>query len=137
MFAKAEFYLCGTLTRDPELKLLPSGNKVAEFGVAVNHRFKKGNDWAEEVSYYDCVCFGGAGEKLGEYMKKGMQIVADGNLRQERWKDKDGGHRSKVKLIVNNWGCIKKAKELTGEEPSGEVSAEAAMGVGVEDDCPI
>ncbi len=87
----------GNATRDAELKYLPSGGAVAEFGIAVNNPFKK-ND---EAMFLDCTLFGKAAESVSQYIQKGKPVLVSGRLVQERW-EKDGQKRSKFKVVAND-----------------------------------
>src|SRR3954453_10657775 len=97
--------LVGNLTRDPQLKYLPSQMAVVEFGLAVNHKFrtKTGED-REEVLFIDCACFGKGGEIINQYCQKGKQILVEGRLKYDTWEDKQGGgKRSKHSVVVDNF----------------------------------
>src|SRR5512139_682988 len=93
--------LLGNLTRDPEVRYIPSGTAVASFALALNRRYKQGTEIKEEVSYIDIVVFGKTAENCGQYMSKGDAILVEGRLQQRRWDDKDSGQkRSKVEVIA-------------------------------------
>lgn len=93
--------LIGRLTRDAELKYTNSGLAVCKLGLAVNYRKRSGDQWADEVSFFDVTIFGRQGESINQYLQKGKQIAVDGELRQDRW-EQDGQPRSKVTIIANN-----------------------------------
>lgn len=93
--------LVGRLTRDAELRYTPSGIAVCNFAVAVNRRRKNGDEWSEEVSFFDIVLWGRQGEALNQYLVKGKQVAIDGELRQNRW-EQDGQSRSRIEIIANN-----------------------------------
>ena len=93
--------LVGRLTRDAELKSIPSGTSVCRFSLAVNRSVKSGEEWKEEASFFDVVLWGRRGEALNQYLTKGKMIGIDGELRQDRWQQ-DGQNRSKVEIIANN-----------------------------------
>lgn len=95
----------GNLTRDPEVKYLGSGTAVAEFGIAVNDRVKKGDEWIDEVMFIDAVIFGRTAEVAGEYLSKGSPVFLTGRLRLETW-EKEGQKRSKHKLVVDKMQMI-------------------------------
>jgi single-strand DNA-binding protein len=100
--------LMGNLTRDPQLKYLPSQTAVAEFGVACNRKFKsaQGED-REEVTFVDCSAFGKTGELINQYFTKGKPIFIEGRLKYDQWEDKQGGgKRSKMSVIVENFQFI-------------------------------
>ena len=93
--------LLGNLTRDPEVRFIPSGTAVASFAIAVNRKYKQGDEMKEEVSYIDIVVFGKTAENCGNYVKKGDSVLIEGRLQQRRWDDKDSGQkRSKVEVVA-------------------------------------
>ena len=91
--------LIGNLTRDPEVRYIPSGTAVCELRLAVNERFKNqaGND-VEQVCYVDIVVWGKQGESCGEYLAKGRQVMVEGRLQLDEWKTKEGESRSKLRV---------------------------------------
>ena len=95
----------GNLTRDVELTITPSGAAVAEFGVAVNRRYKKqgADDFTEEVSYIDVAAWRQLGENTAESVSSGDRVIVTGRLEQQRWVDKETEkNRSKVVLIADS-----------------------------------
>lgn len=93
--------LVGRLTRDSELKYTNTGTAIAKFSIAVNRRKRSGDQWTDEVSYFDIVLWGKTAESLNQYLLKGKQIGVSGELRQNRW-EQDGQNRSKVEVVANN-----------------------------------
>lgn len=93
--------LVGRLTRDCELKATTGGTSVCRFSVAVNRRKKTGENWVDEVNYFDVVLWGKSAESLRSYLTKGRQVSIEGELRQNRW-EQDGQARSKVEVYANN-----------------------------------
>jgi single-strand DNA-binding protein len=92
--------LLGNLTRDPELKYLPSGMAVADIGLAVNDRRKNANgEWIEETTFVDITLFGRTAEVVGEYVSKGSPLFIEGRLKFESWETPDHQKRSKLKVI--------------------------------------
>ncbi|MDT7042336.1 single-stranded DNA-binding protein [Candidatus Nitronereus thalassa] len=94
--------LIGNLTRNPELRYTPSGTPVANFGLAVNRRFKQADDQKEEVCYVDIVVFGKQAEHCGQYLSKGDGAIIDGRLQQRRWETDDGQRRSKHEVVAQS-----------------------------------
>jgi single-strand DNA-binding protein len=95
--------LIGRLTRDAELKYTSGGTAVCKFSIAVNRRKKNGDEWVDEASFFDVVLWGRQGEAVNRYLLKGKQVGVDGELRQERWQDRDSGQsRSKVEIEASN-----------------------------------
>lgn len=93
--------IIGRLTRDAELKYTNSGLAVSSFSLAVNRRKRSGDNWEDEVSFFDLALFGKRAESLNQYLTKGQQVAVEGSLTQDRW-EQDGQKRSKVKIIANN-----------------------------------
>jgi single-strand DNA-binding protein len=93
--------LIGRLTRDCELKYTSGGMAIANLSLAVNRRVKKGEQWTEEVSFFESVLFGKTAEGLKPYLLKGKQIAVEGELKQDRWQQ-DGQNRSKVVISASN-----------------------------------
>jgi single-strand DNA-binding protein len=111
--------LVGNLTRDPQLKYLPSQMAVVDFGLAINHKFrtKTGED-REEVCFIDCSCFGKGAEIINQYCQKGKQILVEGRLKYDTWEDKQGGgKRSKHSVVVDNFQFLGGGREGGGGAP--------------------
>ena len=99
--------LMGNVTRDPQLKQLPSQTVVAEFGLACNRKFK-GSDGEEreETTFVDCTVFGKQAEVISQYVEKGKPLFIQGRLKYDTWDDKNGGKRSKLSVIVENFQFV-------------------------------
>ena len=111
--------LVGNLTRDPQLKYLPSQLPVVEFGMAVNHKFKTrdGQD-RDEVLFIDCACFGKGAEVINNYCQKGKQLLVEGRLKYDTWEDKQGGgKRSKHSIVVDNFQLMGGRSDNGGGAP--------------------
>jgi len=113
-------FLIGRLTRDPEIRFLPSGLQVTSFTVAVNRPYKtKGSDeWKEETYFFDIEAFGMLAERLGKQLGKGTQILIEGQLRQDRWETASGEKRTKVKVVADKVSIIsgKQTEKVEKEE---------------------
>jgi single-strand DNA-binding protein len=114
--------LIGRLTRDAELKSIASGQSVCKFSIAVNRRRKNGDQWEDEVNYFDVVVWGRQGESLHQYLVKGKMVGVDGELKQDRWQQ-DGQNRSKVEIVANNL-------QLLGGNPGSGGGGSANSGYG-------
>jgi single-strand DNA-binding protein len=99
--------LLGNLTRDPELKYLPSNLPVCECGLAVSRRFrdKEGNN-REDVCFVDITAFGRQAEVIKQYMSKGKQILIEGRLKLDQWTAQDGTKRSKHGVVIENFQFV-------------------------------
>jgi single-strand DNA-binding protein len=105
--------LIGRLTKNPEVRFLPSGMQVTSFSIAVSRKFRdKGGNWQEEVSFFDIECFGKLAEKVAQ-LGKGYQVNIEGSLRQEKWQTPTGEKRSKVKIVANKITLLGKPKNAT------------------------
>jgi single-strand DNA-binding protein len=89
--------LVGRLTRDPELRYLPSGTAVATFGIATSRSWtdKNTNEKKEEVMFIDVTSFARSAEIVNQYLKKGNKVLVEGRLVLDRWTDQNGQNRSK------------------------------------------
>ena len=103
--------LIGNLTRNPELRYTPSGTPVANFGLAVNRRFRQADDQKEEVCFVDIVVFGKQAEHCGQYLSKGDVAIIDGRLQQRRWETEDGQKRSKHEVVAQNVTFLPKRQD--------------------------
>jgi single-strand DNA-binding protein len=123
--------LIGNLTRDPQLKYLPSQTPVVEFGLATNRKFKGANgENREEVCFVDCSAFGRTAEVINQYCQKGKQLYIEGRLKFDSWEDKQGGgKRSKLTVVVENF------QFLGGRDGAGP-GGESGGGAGEEDQRP-
>lgn len=124
--------LVGRLTRDAELKYTSAGGALCRFSVAINRRRKSGDDWVEEVNFFDIVLWGRQGEVISQYLIKGKQVAVEGELRQSRW-EQEGQSRSKVEISATNvqlLGCVLggAARAEDGEFSSSRVAAESTAG---------
>lgn len=101
--------LMGNITRDIELRNLPSGMAVATIGIAVNRKWRdqNTNELREEVTFVDCEAFGKTAENIAKFFSKGKPIFLEGRLKLDTWKDKtDGSNRSKLKVMVDSFEFI-------------------------------
>ena len=90
--------LVGNLTRDPELRHIPSGTAVSEIGLAVNDRVKRNNDWVDETTFVDVTLWARTAEVASEYLSKGSPVLIEGRLKLDRW-EKDGQKFSKLRVV--------------------------------------
>jgi single-strand DNA-binding protein len=98
--------LMGNLTRDPELRSIPSGQQVASFSLAVNRTWNNANGEKQEaVDYIDCNAWGKPAEIITQYMTKGSAILVSGRLQQRSW-EQDGQKRSKVEVVVEDFNFV-------------------------------
>jgi single-strand DNA-binding protein len=95
--------LVGNLTRDCELRYLPSGSAVCTTGIATNRRFKNQNgEQKEEVCFIDITFFGRTAEIANQYLSRGKKVLVEGRLKLDQWTDQTGAKRSKHSVTVDN-----------------------------------
>ncbi len=95
--------IIGNLTRDPELKALPSGSKVASFSLATNRTFKdRDGNRKEQVEYHNIVAFAKLGELCAQYLKKGSQAFVEGRMQTRSWDAADGSKKYRTEVIADN-----------------------------------
>lgn len=98
-------HLVGNSTKSCEVKFTAGGMAIAEFGLAVNDRRKKGDEVIEEVTFVDITFFGKQAEIAGEYITKGKQVYIQGRLKLDQW-ETDGQKRSKLHVIGENFQLL-------------------------------
>lgn len=90
--------LVGRLTRDPELTYTKSNIPICKFSIA-NNRGGKNN--ADEVNFFNITAWDKVGSTCAQYLKKGAQVIINGKLKQDRWKDDEGKNRSRIDVVAN------------------------------------
>lgn len=106
--------MLGNLTRDPELKHLPSQTVVVEFGLATNRKWKsREGEEREEVCFVDCVAFAHTGNAIKKYVTKGQRLLVEGRLTFDRWEAQDGSKRSKHRVTVESVTFLDKGTTAT------------------------
>lgn len=109
--------LIGNLTRDPELRYIPSGTAVSEIGLAVNDRRKGANgEWIDETTFVDVTLWGRTAEVASEYLTKGAPVFIEGRLKLDTW-EKDGKKNSKLRVVAEKMQLI--GGRGPGQGPSG------------------
>lgn len=120
--------LVGRLTRDPELRQLPSGSSVLQLGVAVNGRQKdEGGNWVDKPNFFDVKVFGNQAEMLSAHLAKGRRIGVDGRLDWSSWEAQDGSKRSKVEVVASSVQFLDSRSDGDGQPqyvPAGDVRAD-------------
>lgn len=111
--------LLGTLTKDVELRYLPSGSALANLSLAHNTRFKRADgEYDERVLYVKASCFGKTAEVINQYFKKGSRILIQGELVLNTWKDNNGNNRQEHSILIEKINFVdKKNQEQTKQAP--------------------
>ncbi|MBS9778898.1 MAG: single-stranded DNA-binding protein [Campylobacteraceae bacterium] len=111
--------LVGNLSRDLELRYLPSGSAVCNTAIATNRKFKKQDgSFGEEVCFIDITFFGRTAEVANQYLKRGSKILVEGRLKLDQWTDQTGGKRSKHSVVVDSMQML----DTKGSQPDGDNS---------------
>jgi single-strand DNA-binding protein len=123
--------IIGNLTRDPELKALPSGTKVANVSLATNRVFKdKDGKKQESVEYHNVVVFGRTAELVAQYLKKGNQAYFEGRLQTRNW-EQDGQKKYRTEIIAETVQFGSKgsgSSSQTSSKPEKEDDSKGASG---------
>ena len=118
--------ITGNLTRDPELRSLPSGTSVCDLRVAVNTRRKNGatGEWEDKPNFFDVKVWGAQGDNCARFLSKGRPVGVQGRLEWREWETQDGHKRQAVDIIADS------VQFLGGRDdaPSGPFTASAAAG---------
>ncbi|OGG78390.1 hypothetical protein A3A36_00355 [Candidatus Kaiserbacteria bacterium RIFCSPLOWO2_01_FULL_52_12b] len=98
-------FLYGNLTRDPELKALPSGQNLVSFGLATNRTYKDKNGVKQEATeFHNVVAFGRTAEIIAQYMKKGRPLFVEGRIQTRSWEGKEDGKKQyRTEIVVDNF----------------------------------
>jgi single-strand DNA-binding protein len=123
--------LVGRLTRDPELRHIPSGTAVLELGLAVNGRQQdESGNWVDKPNFFDVKVYGRQAETLAQHLQKGRRVGVDGRLDWRSWEAQDGSKRSKVDVVAQNVQFLDSRGDGDGGGSGGYIPAEAPAGVG-------
>ena len=96
-------FIIGNLTRDPEMRALPSGQSVVNFGVATNRRWTDPQGARQEhVEFHNIVAFGKLAELCSQYLAKGRVAMIEGRLQTRSWQAQDGTKKSRTEIVADN-----------------------------------
>ena len=116
--------LIGHLTHTPQLNFTAdSGTAVCEVGLAVNERYKKDDQWVEEVLFVDVTYWGKTAKVIAEYCPKGTPLLVEGKLKLDSW-EKDGQKRSKLRVVAQQMRMLGGPKK-DGKQPLDEASSDS------------
>jgi single-strand DNA-binding protein len=125
-------FLMGNLTRDPELRYIPSGSAVASFGLAVNRIYRsQDGERKEEVCFVDIVTWGKTAENCANYLTKGRPVFIEGRLQFRSWETDDGQRRSKLEVVAYN------VQFLGGRRSEDDFKAGETGEIEADDDIPF
>jgi single-strand DNA-binding protein len=112
--------LIGNLTKDPEVRYTPGGTPVATIPIAVNSKFKQGEEMKDEVLFIDTVIFGKQAEACGQYLSKGRSVLVEGRLRERRW-EYEGQKKSKMEVVANTVRFLSKKDSSPSDSHSSDM----------------
>ncbi|MCA9347228.1 single-stranded DNA-binding protein [Candidatus Saccharibacteria bacterium] len=125
--------LMGNLTRDPELKAIPSGQSVCQFSLALNRSYKDSSgEWKEATDYVDIVSWGPLAERVAQYCQKGKQVLVNGRIQSRSW-EQDGQKRSKVEVLAQDVTFLGSPSGGGGENNDSSPSKAPSKDVVIED----
>jgi len=126
-------FLIGNLTRDPELRYIPSGTAVAKFGLAVNREYtdKGSGEKKESVCFVDITAWGRQAEICNQYLTKGRPVFIEGRLEFSSWETKDGDKRNKLEVVAE------RVQFLGGRRDGGEPGGDPGSGGGARREAPV
>lgn len=125
--------ITGNLTKDPELRSLPSGTSVCKLRVAVNSRRKDSTsgEWVDKPNYFDVTVWGAQGENCANYLSKGRPVAVDGRLDWREWEAQDGSKRQAVEIVADSVQFLGSRDDAqragdNGFTPSSDVPADTS-----------
>jgi single-strand DNA-binding protein len=149
MFNINRVVLVGRLTRDPELRALPSGTSVCSLRIACNSSRKDADgDFAERPNYFDVTAFGAVGESVSRYMHRGSRVGVDGRLEWREWETAAQERRQAVSIVADTVQFLDSPGEHLQPDGNGALGADdgepaedgagvgelVGVGMGVQDD---
>ena len=142
--------MTGNLTRDPELRNIPSGTSVCSLRIACNTRRKdESGNWVDKPNYFDVTVWGAQGENCAQYLSKGRPVAIDGRLEWREWQDKDGNKRQSVDIIADsvqflgsrdggeNGGRFTPQSDVPADTADFQPTPAASAGGAADDDIPF
>lgn len=127
--------LAGNLTRDPEIRSLPSGAKVCNFSIATN-RVWKDKDGVQQKSadFHNIVVFGRQAETSAQYLKKGQQVLIEGRIQTRSWEDQNGDKKYRTEVVADRVQFGAKGTGSSGDNSYQSSNEDQSEGKKSEDD---
>lgn len=117
--------LLGNLTRDPELRQIPSGQSVCSFTLALNRSYKGGDgEWQEATDFIDVVAWAQLGERVAQYLSKGRRCLVQGRLQSRSW-EQDGQKRSKVEVNASDVTFLDSPRNGAADDAESSAASKA------------
>lgn len=128
-------FLFGNLTRDPELRALPSGMNVCSFSVATNRVFRdRDGKKQEQTDFHNIVVFGRQADVVAQYLKKGSSVFVEGRMQTRSWEGKDGEKKYRTEIVADHvqFGPRGSGSAGAGKREEPEEAPETSGGAGIE-----
>jgi len=127
----------GNLTRDPEIKALPSGQNVVNFSVATNRIYTdKSGQKQQTAEFHNVVAFGKLADICGRFLNKGKMVLVEGRLQTRSWQAQDGSKRYRTEIVMENMQLGPKGG-ASGDVMSGGPSVNRGPAVPAEEEIPV
>lgn len=126
MYSLNRAQIIGNVTRDPEMRYIPSGQAVVSFGIATNRRWrdKDGNN-QEQTEFHDVVAWGKLAEIMSQILHKGNKVYVEGRLQTRSWEGQDGAKRQRTEIVVDDFVALSPKGDFSS---SGSGSIDAGPG---------
>jgi single-strand DNA-binding protein len=122
--------IVGNLTKDPELKFIPSGQAVCNLRMAMNRKWKAANgEWKDEVTYVGVVVWGKSAEACGEYLKKGSPALVEGRMQSRSWETDKGEKRSILEVVAERVQFLGSGRKEGASSGGGDYDGAASAGL--------
>lgn len=129
--------LIGYLTADVEMRYTADGNPVAKFGLALNRRYRQGEETKQETTFIDLVAFNRTAEIAEEFLGKGRPVGIEGRLRQRTWETEGGAKRSKIEVVVSQLHLMPRNNGKNGNGAESGAEEFAGVSAPADDDIPF
>jgi single-strand DNA-binding protein len=111
--------LIGNLTRDVEMRHTQGGTAVAKVGMAINRTWTQNGEKKESTCFVDLTAFGRQAEVLSQYVQKGSPLFVEGRLEYSTWESQEGGKRSKLEVVIENFQFLGQGRGSAGGGAGG------------------
>ena len=130
-------FIFGNLTRDPELRSMPSGMNVCSFGVATNRVYRdRDGKKQEQTDFHNIVVFGRQADTVAQYLKKGSSVFVEGRIQNRSWEGKDGEKKYRTEIVAERVQFGPRSTGSGQARAQGGSSAEEPMDGGTGIDYP-
>jgi len=123
MYSLNKVQLIGNLTRDPEVKQIPSGQMVCTIGIATNRSWKdQSGQKQDQTEFHNIVCWGRLAEIAGQYLHKGTKVYFEGRLQTRSWENDAGVKQYRTEIVAENMIILSPKGSGSDQDFSGGIS---------------